>query len=73
MGAAAESGSREIAELRDSRVLALVLVCTVSFMNVLDITVVSVALGDIGQSLGASQSELQWVVDAYTLPLGGRC
>ena len=70
MGTAIESGSREITDLRDSRVLALVLVCTVSFMNVLDITVVSVALGDIGQSLGGSQSELQWVVDAYTLPLG---
>ena len=70
MGTAVESGSREITDLRDSRVLALVLVCTVSFMNVLDITVVSVALGDIGQSLGGSQSELQWVVDAYTLPLG---
>ena len=70
MGTAVESGSREITDLRDSRVLALVLVCTVSFMNVLDITVVSVALSDIGQSLGASQSELQWVVDAYTLPLG---
>ena len=70
MGTAVESGSREITDLRDSRVLALVLVCTVSFMNVLDITVVSVALGDIGQSLGASQSELQWVVDAYTLPIG---
>lgn len=52
------------------RALALVLICTVSFMNVLDITVVSVALSDIGQSFAASQAQLQWVVNAYTLPLG---
>ena len=58
MGAVIESSSRKVAGLINSRVLALVLVCTVSFMNVLDITVVSVALGDIGKSLGASQSEL---------------
>lgn len=57
-------------EISRTRALALVLICTVSFMNVLDITVVSVALGDIGRSLAASQSQLQWVVDAYTLPLG---
>jgi len=39
-------------------------------MNVLDVTVVSVALPDMGATLGASLSELQWVVNAYTLPLG---
>jgi len=39
-------------------------------MNVLDVTVVSVALPDMGAALGASLSELQWVVNAYTLPLG---
>ena len=50
--------------------LILLLICTASFMNVLDVTVVSVALPDMGASLGASLSELQWVVNAYTLPLG---
>ena len=50
--------------------LILLLICTASFMNVLDVTVVSVALPDMGAALGASLSELQWVVNAYTLPLG---
>ena len=50
--------------------LVLLLICTASFMNVLDVTVVSVALPDMGAALGASLSELQWVVNAYTLPLG---
>ena len=50
--------------------LVLLLICTASFMNVLDVTVVSVALPDMGATLGASLSELQWVVNAYTLPLG---
>ena len=49
--------------------LVLLLICTASFMNVLDVTVVSVALPDMGATLGASLSELQWVVNAYTLPL----
>ena len=48
----------------------LLLICTANFMNVLDVTVVSVALPDMGATLGASLSELQWVVNAYTLPLG---
>ena len=50
--------------------LILLLICTANFMNVLDVTVVSVALPDMGATLGASLSELQWVVNAYTLPLG---
>jgi DHA2 family methylenomycin A resistance protein-like MFS transporter len=33
----------------------------------LDVTIVNVALSKIGEDLGASLTELQWVVDAYTL------
>src|ERR1700692_672520 len=33
----------------------------------LDVTIVNVALPRIGEDLGASLTELQWVVDAYTL------
>jgi EmrB/QacA subfamily drug resistance transporter len=47
------------------------LVCTAVFMLLLDVTIVSVALGPIQQSFDASLSGLQWVVDAYTLPLAG--
>ena len=35
----------------------------------LDITIVNVALADIQGELGASLSDLQWVIDAYALSL----
>jgi len=44
-------------------------VCTAVFMLLLDITVVNVALPDIQRSLHSSFSDLQWVVDAYSLTL----
>jgi len=47
----------------------LVLISIATFMLLLDITVVNVALPDIRTDLGASLSSLQWVVDAYTLTL----
>jgi EmrB/QacA subfamily drug resistance transporter len=47
----------------------LLAVCVATFMLLLDITVVNVALPDIQKSLGASLSSLQWVVDAYSLTL----
>jgi EmrB/QacA subfamily drug resistance transporter len=40
-----------------------------TFMLLLDITVVNVALPDIQRDLNASLSSLQWVVDAYSLML----
>src|SRR5215211_5903946 len=49
----------------------LVAVCLSIFMLLLDITVVNVALPDIRLELGASFSDLQWVVDAYALGLAG--
>jgi EmrB/QacA subfamily drug resistance transporter len=47
----------------------LTLVCVATFMLLLDITIVNVALPDIQIDLGASLSSLQWVVDAYALTL----
>ena len=47
----------------------LVLVSIATFMLLLDITVVNVALPDIQRELDASLSSLQWVVDAYSLTL----
>src|SRR3954453_4957804 len=47
----------------------LLAVCVATFMLLLDITVVNVALPDIQSDLGASLSSLQWVVDAYSLTL----
>jgi EmrB/QacA subfamily drug resistance transporter len=47
----------------------LVAVCLGTFMLLLDVTIVNVALPDIQTSLHASFSDLQWVVDAYALTL----
>ncbi len=47
----------------------LIAVCTAIFMLLIDITVVNVALPDIQRSLHSSFSDLQWVVDAYSLTL----
>jgi len=47
----------------------LIAVCTATFMLLLDITVVNVALPDIQRSLHSTFSDLQWVVDAYSLTL----
>src|SRR3954454_3932287 len=44
-------------------------VCTATFMLLLDITVVNVALPDISRSLHANFTDLQWVIDAYSLSL----
>jgi EmrB/QacA subfamily drug resistance transporter len=47
----------------------LILISIATFMLLLDITVVNVALPDIQRDLDASLSSLQWVVDAYSLML----
>ena len=47
----------------------LLLISIATFMLLLDITVVNVALPDIQRDLNASLSSLQWVVDAYSLML----
>src|SRR5918999_5552255 len=47
----------------------LLAACVATFMLLLDITVVNVALPDIQRALDASLSSLQWVVDAYSLML----
>ena len=47
----------------------LVAVCLGTFMLLLDVTIVIVALPDIQTSLGASFSEVQWTIDAYSLSL----
>ena len=53
----------------DRKWWTLIAVCTATFMLLLDITVVNVALPDIQRSLHASFSDLQWVIDAYSLTL----
>ena len=59
--------------------LGFAVVCAATFIVVLDAAIMNVALPSIQTSLGMSESNLQWVVNAYTLIfggfllLGGRC
>jgi len=51
--------------------LVLVLVCLAQFMVVLDATIVNVALPTIQHDLDMTDTNLQWIVNAYTLLFGG--
>src|SRR6185295_19200198 len=51
--------------------LVLVLVCMAQFMVILDATIVNVALPSIQADLKMSETDLQWIVNAYTLTFGG--
>ena len=53
----------------DRKWWTLVAVCTATFMLLVDITIVNVALPSIEQDLKASFTDLQWVIDAYALTL----
>ncbi len=58
-------------ERQTNRWVVLVLVCMAQFMVVLDSTIVNVALPAIQHDLHFTVNSLQWVVNAYTLVLGG--
>jgi len=60
-----------VAREPSNRWLVLVLVCFAQFMVVLDATIVNVALPAIQRDLAFSVSDLQWVVNGYTLVFGG--
>ena len=53
----------------DRKWWTLLATCVATFMLLLDITIVNVALPSIQSDLHASFSDLQWVVDAYSLML----
>jgi EmrB/QacA subfamily drug resistance transporter len=53
----------------DRKWWTLIAVCVGTFMLLLDVTIVNVALPAIQSSLHSSFSDLQWVVDAYSLTL----
>jgi EmrB/QacA subfamily drug resistance transporter len=57
--------------LQQRRWLALILLSAAQFVVVLDASIVNVALPSIGRALRFSASDLQWVVNAYTLTFGG--
>jgi EmrB/QacA subfamily drug resistance transporter len=49
--------------------LPLVAICTGTFMLLIDVTIVNVALPGMALDLGTSFDQLQWVVDVYALAL----
>jgi len=60
---------REDGGQRGNKWWTLVAVCLGTFMLLLDITIVNVALPDIQRALHSSFADLQWIVDAYALTL----
>ena len=53
------------------RWLTLAVLCVSLLVIVIDNTIVNVALPTLVRDLGTSISDLQWVVDAYTLVFAG--
>jgi EmrB/QacA subfamily drug resistance transporter len=53
---------------RSNQIITLVVACLGFFMVLLDASIVTVALPTIQNNLHTNLSDLQWAVDAYTLP-----
>src|SRR5277367_5600148 len=53
------------------RWIALIVVCFAMLMNILDQTIVNVALPTIQHDLRFSQASLAWVIDAYLITFAG--
>ena len=65
------SGQRGPQSRLPSRWVALALLASAQLMLVLDVTVVNVALPDIGVALHLQRGELPWVMTIYTVFFGG--
>jgi EmrB/QacA subfamily drug resistance transporter len=52
-------------------VAVLLLLSLVQFMDILDASILNIALPSIKKDLGFSQQSLQWVIDGYILTYGG--
>jgi EmrB/QacA subfamily drug resistance transporter len=70
--AAAVDAAPDASALASRRGVAILLLLSlVQFMDVLDASILNIALPSIKQSLGFSQQSLQWVIDGYILTYGG--
>ncbi|MGH2925255.1 MAG: MFS transporter [Solirubrobacterales bacterium] len=54
---------------RPNRTLTIIVACLATAMLMLDISVINTALSSIAHGLNTGLNGLQWVVDAYTIPL----
>src|SRR5438270_13944665 len=62
---------KDTSSIIDRRWLAFIVLCLGTLMEVLDSTIVNVALPSIRTNLHFSESSLAWVVNAYLLTFGG--
>src|SRR5437763_2611851 len=70
--AAAPDAVGEASRLSSRRGVAILLLLSlVQFMDVLDASILNIALPSIKEALGFSQQSLQWVIDGYILTYGG--
>jgi MFS family permease len=53
------------------KTLALVLLCCASFVAVLDLTIVAIALPSVRRELGFTGGDVQWILTGYALSFGG--
>ena len=67
----AQSGQAAASGPRGTRWTVLALLAVAQLMLILDVTVVNVALPDIGVALRLSRDGLPWVMTAYTVCFGG--
>jgi EmrB/QacA subfamily drug resistance transporter len=67
------TAAREAADtgVRPRHALLLAVCCTAQFMVILDVSIVNIALPSIRSSLGFSENDLQWIVNAYTIAFAG--
>lgn len=72
-GTAAKAGAGTGAGFTWTRrhMLALAVLCLASLLDVVDVTVVNVAMPAIRESLHFSEGALAWMVNAYMVPFGG--
>src|SRR5918994_1624480 len=53
------------------KTFALVLLCCASFVAVLDLTIVAIALPSVRRELGFGGGDAQWILTGYALSFGG--
>jgi hypothetical protein len=70
-GGVREASMAQLPPTRQYPRWTLGVVCIATLMLLLDVTVVAVALSNIQADFHSDLGSLQWVVDAYTLPLAG--
>jgi MFS family permease len=64
--------TQQLTTISDRRLqMTLLVLCAASFLDSLDVSMVSIALPSIGSNLDVSTSSLQWVLGGYALGYGG--